>query len=56
MADQSVTVRPAGIEDLEVLVQSNLSLAAETEAVQLDLTTVTVGIRALLEGRAPGRY
>ena len=56
MADRNVTVRPAGIGDLEVLVQSNLRLADETEAVQLDPPTVTIGIRALLEGRAPGRY
>jgi len=51
-----VTVRPATLDDLEFLVDGNLALAVETESLELDRAIVRDGVRALLEGRAPGRY
>jgi GNAT superfamily N-acetyltransferase len=51
-----VTGRPAALDDLEFLVAGNLALAHETENLELDVTVVRAGVRALLEGRAPGRY
>ena len=51
-----VRVRPAELRDLDALVAGNLSLAAETERLQLDPPTLREGILALLAGRAPGRY
>lgn len=52
----AVTVRPATPADLDFLVQGNVRLARETENLELDVATVRLGITALLEGRAPGRY
>ncbi len=51
-----VTVRPATLADLDFIVSGNLALAAETEHLELDASVVREGVRALLEGRAPGRY
>lgn len=51
-----VTVRPAALTDLEFLVAGNVALARETENLELDVPVVREGIRALLDGRAPGRY
>lgn len=56
MNDRKLKVRAAGAEDLEALVAGNLALAVETERVRLDTDTLRLGIRALLESRAPGRY
>jgi GNAT superfamily N-acetyltransferase len=49
-------VRPATAGDLEAIVDGNLNLARESENVVLDVATLHEGVRALLEGRAPGRY
>ena len=49
-------VRPAAPADLEVIVTGNLKLAEESEGLRLDPSTLGPGVRALLEGRAPGRY
>ena len=49
-------VRPATAGDLDAIVDGNLNLARESENVVLDLPTLCDGVRALLEGRAPGRY
>ena len=49
-------VRPATAGDLDAIVDGNLNLARESENVVLDLPTLYDGVRALLEGRAPGRY
>jgi GNAT superfamily N-acetyltransferase len=56
MTDQKPDIRPAGLDDLEVLVAGNIALAVESEGVRLDSDTLREGIRALLESRAPGRY
>jgi GNAT superfamily N-acetyltransferase len=49
-------VRPATLDDLDAIVTGNLELAEESEAVQLDEATLRPGVRALLDGRAPGQY
>jgi GNAT superfamily N-acetyltransferase len=49
-------VRPATPADLEIIVAFNEALAEETEGLLLDPNTLREGVRALLEGRAPGRY
>ena len=48
--------RRATLDDLEVLLEGNLRMAAETESLALDPDVVRAGIAALLEGRQPGRY
>ena len=42
--------------DLDAIVEGNLNLARESENVVLDRPTLENGVRALLEGHAPGRY
>lgn len=49
-------VRAATADDLEPIVTGNLKLAEESEAVRLDASTLRDGVRALLDGRAPGHY
>jgi len=49
-------VRPARAGDLESLVAGNVAMAEETERVRLDLNTLRLGIGALLDEQAPGRY
>jgi GNAT superfamily N-acetyltransferase len=49
-------VRSARSDDLDALIAGNVALARETESVTLDVDTLREGIRALLEGRAPGKY
>jgi ribosomal protein S18 acetylase RimI-like enzyme len=49
-------IRRARAGDLEALVEGNLALARDTESVRLDPETLRTGIRAVLEGRAPGAY
>ena len=49
-------VRPATLGDLDAIVTGNMKLAEESENVRLDAATLREGIRALLEGRAPGQY
>ena len=56
MNDRTPLIRPAETEDLEALVAGNIALAEESERVRLDADTLRLGIRALLESRAPGRY
>jgi ribosomal protein S18 acetylase RimI-like enzyme len=56
MDDRVLNIRPAGAEDLEVLVAGNMALAEETERVRLNPGSLREGILALLESRAPGRY
>jgi ribosomal protein S18 acetylase RimI-like enzyme len=51
-----VHVRPATPADLEMIVAFNAALAEETERLRLDSGILRDGVRALLEGRAPGRY
>ena len=49
-------IRPATPGDLETIVDFNLRLAAETEAIELDRATVRRGVRALLADGAHGAY
>ena len=49
-------VRLATPGDLDAIVEGNLNLARESENVVLDRPTLQNGVRALLEGHAPGRY
>jgi GNAT superfamily N-acetyltransferase len=56
MNDRRLSVRAAGVGDLEALVAANVALAEETEHVRLDVDTLRQGILALLESRAPGGY
>ena len=56
MNNRTPLIRPATVEDLDVLVSGNMALAEESESVRLDASTLRLGIQALLESRAPGRY
>jgi GNAT superfamily N-acetyltransferase len=49
-------VRPATDADLDTLVAGNLALAEETECVRLDRSTLSEGVKAVIERRAPGQY
>jgi GNAT superfamily N-acetyltransferase len=51
-----ITVRPATADDLEAIVASNLALAQETEARQLERETVRSGVRRLLTEPSWGVY
>lgn len=50
------TIRAATAADLDVLVAGNAAMALETEQLRLDPATLRLGVAAVLEGRAPGRY
>ena len=52
----TLLIRPATLDDLDVIVAGNMGLAEESEQLRLDEKILRSGIRALLEGRAPGRY
>jgi ribosomal protein S18 acetylase RimI-like enzyme len=49
-------IRPATLDDLAAIVAGNVALAEESENLRLDGETLRAGVRALLEGSAPGRY
>ena len=49
-------VRRAASADLDFLVAGNTALAEDTEQLRLDPGTLREGVRALLDGRAPGCY
>lgn len=49
-------IRPAVLSDLDFVVAGNLALARETENLTLDADVLRDGVRALLEGQAPGAY
>jgi GNAT superfamily N-acetyltransferase len=49
-------IRPATSDDLDAIVAGNIALADESESVRLDIRILREGVRALLEGNAPGRY
>ncbi len=51
-----LTIRPATIGDLEVIVDFNARIASETEDTALDRDTLRDGVRALLGDPAKGRY
>jgi GNAT superfamily N-acetyltransferase len=49
-------IRPASLADLEFIVSGNIQLALETESLRLAPAVLREGIRAVLDGRAPGAY
>jgi len=49
-------VRPATVEDWQYVVDFNLRLALESEHLQLDVDTLTAGVRAALADAAKARY
>ena len=51
-----LSIRLAEPSDIEFVVASNQGLAEETEHLQLNGETLREGVRAVLEGRVPGRY
>lgn len=51
-----LNIRLAEPSDLDFVVSCNQRLAEETEMLMLNTATLREGVRALLEGRVPGRY
>jgi ribosomal protein S18 acetylase RimI-like enzyme len=51
-----VTVRPATLADLDVLVRFNAAIAKETEGRNLDMERLRRGTRAVLESNERGYY
>jgi len=51
-----LVIRAAAPADLQVIVAANTALAQESERLALDRPTLTAGVAALLDGRAPGQY
>lgn len=51
-----VTVRPATLADLDVLVRFSAAMARETEGRTLTLSRLRKGIRSVLESGEHGRY
>lgn len=51
-----MTIRLATLSDLDAIVEGNAALAEESEGVRLQRDTLREGVRALLDGRAAGRY
>lgn len=49
-------IRPATLDDLELLIEGNHALALETEGLTLDRATLGAGVRAVLAGEQPGFY
>lgn len=56
MARESIQIRPATRDDADTIVEFNRAMALETENRQLDLTTLSQGIRAFLENSGYGSY
>jgi ribosomal protein S18 acetylase RimI-like enzyme len=51
-----LTIRAARASDLDVIVAGNAAMALETERLRLDRATLSAGVAAVLESRAPGQY
>lgn len=49
-------IRKANINDLETVAKFNYNLAKETEDKELNLETVTNGVKAILDDPAKGQY
>ncbi len=56
MRDDAITIRSAGPDDVETIVDFNLRLARETEDLALDRATLTRGVGALLDDPSKGTY
>jgi len=52
----NINIRAAGVEDEGFLAAGNVAMAFESEHKQLELSTVTRGVRAVLSDPARGRY
>jgi len=52
----SVRIRKAKIEDLEIIVKFNYNLAKETEDKELNIETLTKGVEAILSDESKGQY
>ena len=52
----AVIVRPAAARDLDFIVDGNQQLARETENKHLELTTLRLGVEALLASPEKGKY
>lgn len=51
-----ILIRPATLDDLDILHSQNKALALESEGKELDDATLRLGITALLEDAHKGRY
>ena len=51
-----IAVRRANPDDLPFIVDSQMTMAAESEGATLDRATLTEGARAVLDGRVPAEY
>ncbi|HEX8040161.1 MAG TPA: GNAT family N-acetyltransferase [Chryseosolibacter sp.] len=51
-----MTIRPATLEDIPVIAEFQIRLAAETESVHLDRALVSTGIHALFNDPSKGTY
>jgi ribosomal protein S18 acetylase RimI-like enzyme len=49
-------IRPATIDDLDIIVEFNIAMAFETEHLVLDRARVVDGVRAVLTDPVKGRY
>ena len=56
MAPSSITIRAAGVDDVERLAAWAVAMALETENKRLDRDTVLRGARAVFDQPARGRY
>src|SRR5215212_7651788 len=54
--NELLSVRRAAPTDLDFIVSGNIQLAAETENLRLEAEVLRLGVRALLDSRAPGAY
>lgn len=52
----SIKIRKAEIKDLETIVKFNYNLAKETEDKELDLKTLTKGVKSILTDASKGQY
>jgi GNAT superfamily N-acetyltransferase len=53
---QGITVRPAGLSDLDILVRFSAAMAEETEGRELDLERLRQGTAAVLASTERGEY
>ena len=53
---KEISVREAGLADLDIIVEFNVLMAAETESLELEVATVTDGVRTVLEDSSKGTY
>jgi GNAT superfamily N-acetyltransferase len=51
-----LAIRAARASDLDVIAAGNAAMALETEQLHLDPATLSAGVSAVLDGRAPGQY